>query len=291
MAYQAHAEQVPPMIDPATPVGVTPVGAPALGGAFSQELVWSDEFNGSELDTAKWSPREQERGSHSGITWWYRAANVRLDGRGALAIDLRKNGPNEYSGGRIDSQGKFDYTYGSIEARVHTPFQTNGHLAAFWLQSPNVNNVDGSARDGAEIDIVETFYQNDTYPATIHYDGYGADHKQDSANVSAPYLHKIWYHTYRLDWTPEVLRFFYDGKEVRTIEEPNLISQVKEFPILSHEILAGAEGSIADAPLNDVNSTVYVDYIRVWQPVGCRPAPADPNQPGSGSTYRAEVDE
>ncbi|MEU8567441.1 glycoside hydrolase family 16 protein [Streptomyces pathocidini] len=256
----AHAEPAASsMIDPATPAGVQP-----FGETGTKALVWSDEFDGTAIDTSKWSIREQNRGSHSGITWWYRAANVRTDGNGALAIDIRKNSTSEYSGGRIDSQGKHEFTHGSFEARIHTPYQTDGHLAAFWLQSANQGHVDGSARDGAEIDVFEGAHQADNYPVTVHYDGYGADHQSNTANVSAPGLHSTWYHTYKLEWTPTALKFFYDGTQVRTITDPNLISQVQEFPILSHEILAFADGDVQNAPL-DANSTVYVDYIRVWQ--------------------------
>lgn len=256
---QAQAEPASSPVDPATPTGVQPFGATGAG-----ELVWSDEFNGTTVDMSKWSIRDQNRGSHSGITWWYKASNVRTDGNGALAIDLSKIDATTYGGGRIDSQGKYEFTHGSIEVRMHAPYQTNGHLAAFWLQSPATGHVDGSARDGAEIDIVETSHQADNFPVTVHYDGYGADHQMSSVNVSAPGLHSAWYHTYTLEWTPTALKFFYDGTQVRTITDPNLISQVQEFPILSHEILAGADGSVANAPL-DFNSTVYVDYVRVWQ--------------------------
>ncbi|MET7542259.1 hypothetical protein [Streptomyces sp. NPDC005507] len=56
----------------------------------------------------------------------------------------------------------------------------------------------------------------------------------------------------------------YDGTVVRTITDPNLISQVREFPIVSHEVIPYAQGNVADAPL-DYTSTMYVDYIRVWQ--------------------------
>jgi hypothetical protein len=56
----------------------------------------------------------------------------------------------------------------------------------------------------------------------------------------------------------------YDGTVVRTITDPKLISQVREFPIVSNEIIGYAQGDIHDAPL-DWHSTMYVDYIRVWQ--------------------------
>jgi hypothetical protein len=58
--------------------------------------------------------------------------------------------------------------------------------------------------------------------------------------------------------------FSYDGSVVRTITDPKLISQVREFPIASNEIIAYAQSDIRNAP-RDWTSTVFVDYIRVWQ--------------------------
>ncbi|MFE0175337.1 family 16 glycosylhydrolase [Streptomyces sp. NPDC059002] len=258
------ADPGPSLVDPATPQNVRPLGADA------QTLVFSDEFDGATVSTARWTARDQERsGAAPGDRWWYKPANVRTDNKGALAIDVGQLAPNEFSGGRIDSQGKFTYTHGTLEARVHTPVKTNGHLAAVWLQAdagltPG-GAVDGTARDGAEIDITETNYQADKYSATLHWDGYGADHQSSSTVAAAPGLHSTWYHTFGLKWTATQLQFLYDGTVVRTVTDPRLISQVKEFPILSHEVLDNwADGSVHDEVF-DWNSTMYVDYIRVWQ--------------------------
>ncbi|MEV5979483.1 glycoside hydrolase family 16 protein [Streptomyces sp. NPDC052114] len=257
------------LVDPATPRGVRPQGADtrAVG---TQALVFSDEFDGATVSTARWTARDQERsGAAPGDRWWYKPADVRTDGKGALAIDVRELAPGQFSGGRIDSQGKFTYTHGTLEARVHTPARTNGHLAAVWLQAdagltPG-GTVDGTARDGAEIDVTETNFQADKYSATLHWDGYGADHRSSSTVADAPGLHGTWYHTFGLTWTPTRMQFLYDGTVVRTVTDPELISQVKEFPILSHEVLDNwADGSVHDEVF-DWNSTMYVDYIRVWQ--------------------------
>ncbi|MEU7581503.1 glycoside hydrolase family 16 protein [Streptomyces sp. NPDC041068] len=256
-------------VDPATPRGAQPLGTEGRATG-AQTLVFSDEFDGSTVSTARWTARDQERsGAAPGDRWWYKSANVRTDNKGALAIDVRQLASNQFSGGRIDSQGKFTYTHGTLEARVHTPAKTNGHLAAVWLQAdagltPG-GAVDGTARDGAEIDITETNYQADKYSATLHWDGYGADHQSSSTVANAPGLHGTWYHTFGLRWTPAQLQFLYDGTVVRTVTDPKLISQVKEFPILSHEVLDNwADGSVHDEVF-DWNSTMYVDYIRVWQ--------------------------
>ncbi|WP_328907891.1 glycoside hydrolase family 16 protein [Streptomyces sp. NBC_00234] len=249
-------------VDTATPDSAQPTAGPA------GTLVFSDEFTGSALDTTKWKVRDQERtetGRTDGIRWWYKPANVRVipDNGGNLAIDLSNPATNQYAGGRVDTDGVFDYTHGTLEARIHVP-PTEGHLGAVWLQTHSWGSITGSAEDGAEIDLIESAYDDDKYAATIHYDGYGADHQQSAQVVPAAALHSTHYHTIGLNWTVSRMEFTYDGAVVRTVTDPKLISQVKEYPILSHEVLDWAEGDVTTAPM-DYRSTMYVDWIRVWQ--------------------------
>ncbi|MFF1568677.1 family 16 glycosylhydrolase [Streptomyces sp. NPDC058293] len=262
LAAHAPAGAASTAVDPATPAGVQPAAGPP------GTLVFSDEFTGSALDTAKWKVRDQERTESDrtdGIRWWYKPANVRVipDNGGNLAIDLRKLTTNQYAGGRVDTDGVFDYTHGTIEARIHVP-PTEGHLGAVWLQAHSMGSELGTAADGAEIDLLESAYTDDRYAATIHYDGYGTDHKQSSQIVAAPSLHTTHYHTIGLNWAASKMEFTYDGTVVRAVTDTKLISQVKEYPILSHEVLDWAAGDVTTAPL-DYQSTMYVDYVRVWQ--------------------------
>lgn len=263
IAKSAAAKPRPATVDAATPLQARP----RIGGE-RQSLVFSDEFTGTTLDTSKWNAVEQDRGTgNSGVAYWYKANNVRLT-NGALALDISQLGTDAYGGSRVDSQGKFDFTFGTIEFGIHVP-PTIGHLAAAWLQAADGLTpggvVDGTARDGAEIDIAETFSTQDEYGVTIHWDGYGADHQSSNTVASAPGLHGgSWYHTFTLTWTSTQQTFSYDGTVVRTITDPDLISQVPEFPIVSNEIIPYAQGDIHEAPL-DSTSTMYVDYIRVWQ--------------------------
>lgn len=251
------------LVDPATPRHARP-----RTESPHTRLVFSDEFDNAKLDTARWNLLDYDRGTQSdGIDYWYKAANVHLT-RGALAIDISKLGTNSYGGGRVDTQGKFDFTFGTIEYRMHIP-PTQGHLAAAWLQATNGLTpggvVDGTARDGAEIDVIESFSTADEYAVTIHWDGYGAAHQSSSLTLAAPGLHDgAWYHTFTTVWTPDRLSFYYDGTLARDVTDPILISQVDEFAIASHEVIPFAQGDIADAPLN-ATSRMYVDYVRVWQ--------------------------
>jgi len=254
-------------VDPLTPTNVLPSGFPDSLAASKLKLVFSDEFGSSELDTTKWTARDQNRGKgNNGVEWWYKPDNVRKAAENdALAIDIRRIGDNVYSGGRIDSQGKFDFTFGTFECRMHIPV-ADGHLAAAWLQSAVglMEGPDVTARTGAEIDIIESHSAGDKYAITLHWGGYGQYHKQSSEIVKAPNLHSAWYHTFGVSWGPDEMVFTYDGDIVRTISDPNLISQVREFPIISNEIIPFAQGHIDTAPI-DASCTMYIDYARIWK--------------------------
>lgn len=249
-------------VDPETPGKAQPSGAEDP----QQKLVFSDEFNGSSLDTSKWTTADQERTAHSGLRWWYKPENVSV-GKGALNLGISKLGENKFAGGHVDSAGKYEYKYGTVEFRMHAP-PTQGHLAAAWMMPEGGSGMDdkgnGTGRDGTEMDLVETASNSDTFPVTIHYDGYGADHKSSGDDAQAPNLHKQEYHTYGLKWAPDSLKFLYDGKVVRTVTDPKLVSQVKEHPIMSSEILSFAEGDVRKAPLDSSSDTRF-DYVRVWQ--------------------------
>lgn len=250
--------------------GTTPRSAKPAGGAAVGPLVFSDEFDGKRLNEAKWNARDQERTERNrrdGLRWWYKPQNVSV-ADGKLKLGISRLGADRYAGARVDSWRKFDFTYGTIEYRMHIP-PAQGHLAAAWMQGAGPESRTGTGADGTEIDLIETPYPTDRFATSIHYDGYGANHKAESTRVVKPGL-RSGYHTLTLNWTAKKLTFRYDGDEIWTVTDPKLISRVKEFPIASNELLQWAKGNIRDAPL-DQSSAVLVDYIRVWKPAA--PAP------------------
>ncbi|MFD4688798.1 family 16 glycosylhydrolase [Streptomyces sp. NPDC058463] len=252
------------VIDPDTPAGVRP-----NGGSSHGTLVFSDEFLGTSLDTSKWSAVDSMRRDGQYFDSWWKPSNVKVNPNpgsvngGNLWISLSKLSSTEYATGQIEGRGKFEFTYGTVEWRAQLP-PNNDLFGALWLMPPGgVSGVDGTARDGGEYDVVESFHADDTYGNTIHYDGYGADHKSSGVTANAPGLHSG-YHTYAVEWRPDRIIYRYDGAVVRDITDPKLISQVPMFPVISSESAEWAAGSIYDAPL-DHRSNMYVDYIRVWQ--------------------------
>ena len=226
----------------------------SLSPADKYTLIWSDEFNGTTLDTTKWDYRY--------LGPRLKAINVKeavsLDGAGHLIIKTFTDGTNYYTG-MIGTQNKFESKFGYWECRMKMQKQ-QGHWSAFWLQSPTIGLVIGNPGvSGTEIDVVEyaTILGNIVEHA-IHWDGYGQDEKVER-NIAAVYGVSSNYQTYGLEWTQNEYIFYVNGKE--TWRTNKAISLQPEYIVLSMEVDDWA-GDISQAALPD---SLYVDYVRVYQ--------------------------
>ncbi len=244
-------------VDNDTPVSAIPAGSPA----GDWQLVFSDEFNDTSVNLNKWRLPYAERGWNNGISWFHTKNNISQDGEN-LVVSYVQNNKNRFSSGRADTQGLFEKAYGYFETRVKIT-EVVGKQSAFWLMPKGgFNDADGTANNGAEIDVLEARSVNDEFATNIHYDGYGAYHRSSHSDVGAVGIHKG-FHTFGLEWSPTVMKFYYDGVLKRSIKNPKLITQIKQYPIVSGGIFEGpwVDGSIRDAQLP---ATGLYDYVRVY---------------------------
>jgi len=220
------------------------------------KLVWSDEFNGTELDESKWeTPVGKRRDGY-----WLKEDSY-LDGSGNLIIRTKKDG-DRYTSGAIRTRGKFEHKFGYWVARCKFHTQ-EGHWPAFWLFSnPGVYTVGNEGRDGTEIDIMEKAWsKEDKINHALHWDGYGKDHKSVANQVIIPGLSNG-FHTFGLHWKSDEYVFYIDGKETWRTNEGG-VSQVNAYIKLTEEIGKWA-GDIKNAALPDF---FVVDYVRVYEMV------------------------
>jgi len=221
------------------------------------KLVWSDEFDGTELDGAKWD--------HRGLGKRREALNVkdtvRLDGEGNLVLTTKRVG-DEIHTAMIGTQGKYEAMFGYFECRVKMQ-KTHGHWSAFWLQSPTYGaKIADLKESGAEIDIYECFLSRKGWVAhNVHWDGYKDDHKHAGSGRKNVDNLLDGYHTFGLEWTPNEYVFYIDGQESWRTSEG--VSLAKEYIILSLEV-GPREARVArkDASFED---SVWIDYVRVFQ--------------------------
>lgn len=233
---------------------------PNYPGNDQWNLVFEDNFNGNTLDTSKWSIRGKEYANYH-----HESCTTVEDGKLVLRIDKEPSGQTIL--GRVDTAGlngnptKFEQKYGFFECRADVP-PTEGTYFAFWMNAyPGMGNVDGTGRDGAEIDICETANKGDYTESAVHWDGYGASHQSvGSGNKYAPNLHDG-YHIYGLEWDANTLRFYFDGQQTWSysgVGVPRIAEQV---------ILSSGGGSWVEGNINNAQLPYFakVDWVRVYE--------------------------
>lgn len=250
------------MIDGDTSAGVMPVS-----GGTEWTLEFSDEFNGTVLDTSKWgidvSTKSRAARTDRGIDdWWWVEDHVSLDGSGNLVLDVSKPDSNTMYCGSVSSDGIYEPKYGYLEARIQIADSTVDTHTAFWLQGANMTNDDGSGNDGAEVDIFESAWFGDFTKSVVHIDGYGADHQANTKKYSTPDFH-TGYHVFGMEWTADYLKIYYDG-ELKTTYTGDWVPRVQEWLWLSCGASFGDIGTFQDEPVGWLTSA-HVDYVRVWQ--------------------------
>lgn len=225
------------------------------------KLVFEDQFNGP-INERIWSIEE---GMRFGAM---RSRDNAFTTNGVLNLRVSRN-EDGYDIGFLRSRRLskllFAQKYGYFEARMKLAIQP-GQWGAFWLMPKGtIHNVDGSGRDGTEIDIVEGFYDDPAMEIgqAIHYDGYQKERQTEGNGANVPGGTDQW-HTYGLMWCDDSYTWFVDGVETWTITDPNQISQVKQYMLLTSEIRKGSDwaGDIEEAQLP---ADTLVDYVRVYK--------------------------
>ncbi len=238
------------------------------------KLVFSDEFNDTKMDTAKWNVEKSTKKRVDIML--YADENQVEEKDGKVHIYYRKSNLNDttYMAGRFNSHKKYAPTYGFMECRMHL-VKPNGYQMAFWMMPEgdgmkSTRQGDGTANDGAEIDIVEGNKLN-AYSNGLHWDGYAKPaHKSNGALVKIPNIHDTEYHIFGFEWTPTYLKFYYDGKLVRQMTDPKLIPQVAHFLYFSGSCFGKSDWVDGDVRKNEFIQKggvdkAYVDYVRVYQ--------------------------
>jgi len=137
---------------------------------------------------------------------------------GKLVIEARREDymGNAFTSARMLTQGRFAFKYGTLEARIKVPDTGNGIWPAFWMLGNNFPAIEWP-RSG-EIDILEVGgkvgiangLQRRRINCALHYGGADGKYAMADAWHDADVDLNLDYHTYKLSWTPEHVRFYLD---------------------------------------------------------------------------------
>jgi hypothetical protein len=185
-------------------------------------VLFFDDFSGPALDRSRWNVivtgrvvnNEQQAYVDSTDTIaLVRGAGAEGATNGALAIrpiyrpgfKTPEGRTFDFVSGRLESQNKFEFTYGRAEARMKLPVGA-GFWPAFWALG------NGRWPETGEIDVMENVGDPSWVNSALHGPGYSGNTPlvkrfpfPNGTDVST-------WHTYSVDWFPDRVVFQVDGQ-------------------------------------------------------------------------------
>lgn len=280
----------------ALPLGVS---AQTTTPPSGYELRWSDEFNGTSLNTTLWNIEENGNGGGNQELQYYRKENVAVHDGNLVLTARRENYNNkQFTSGRVNTRDKAYFKHGIIQARIKFPKTANGVWPAYWMMGNDYGKV-GWPKCG-EIDIVETGnadgIKNGTqtrhFGSTLHWGtSAGAAHKQYGTSYLAPETNPLQnddYHIITMEWNGNFMQMFYDLEDFSvsakskarfysvSIPSSTNTSDIgyyfqKPFFFIFNLAVGGNytgiynAGDITAMPNAGDEAKMYVDWVRVYQ--------------------------
>lgn len=238
------------------------------------QLVWSDEFDGENIDTQKWNFEIGGNGWGNQELQYYtnRTNNIFIrDQKLVIKALLEEYENRNFTSARINTQGKTSVKYGKIEARIKLP-KGKGTWPAFWMM-PQSSVYGGWPRSG-EIDIMEHIGSD---PSMISY----ALHTQNKNGTLGNNWHNRIYpgdvegtfHNYAIEWLEDRIVFYFDDEKQVTYWN-DLANDYKtwpfnqEFYVILNLAIGGKMGGSVDTGIFNEDVEMEVEYVRIYQKKG-----------------------
>ena len=253
-------------------------------------LVWSDEFDGAKLDPETWFFATGD-GTEKGLAggWgnnelqYYLPDSAQL-ADGVLSITARQEtveGLN-YTSARINTEDRFAFEYGRIEASIKLP-AGQGLWPAFWMLPQDTPY--GAWAASGEIDIVETVNLDgsgsDEIFGTIHFGGEFPANSSAGTTYTPSADITTEFHTYAVEWDAAEIRWYFDGtlygmqNAWTSTAAPFPAPFDQPFHILLNLAVGGNFPGSPDGT-TVFPATMEVDWVRVYSGEDVPSAPTEP---------------
>jgi beta-glucanase (GH16 family) len=243
--------------------------------ASDPELVWSDEFEGGQLDLSKWKFETGATGWGNNELQEYTAGpNVEVRD-GTLRITARQvnrgQALGDFTSARLNSKKSFQF--GRLEVRAKIPeHKGKGVWPAIWMLPDSFPKMPWPLC--GEIDIME--YVSFT-PDTVYFTVHSKAHNHmtgthlNSGPIALPDIDET-FHVYGCTWTPNRIEFFLDDPaNVRfAVDRPDPATQEnwpfdQPFYLLLNVAVGGSWGGLEGIEDSAFPATLEIDYVRVYQ--------------------------
>jgi uncharacterized repeat protein (TIGR02543 family) len=267
-------------------------GAPAPSDAncqntqpLSMQGAWSctfdDEFNGTSLDTTKWTPQLTANSGYTTGTaagWPCYVDNPSTISESGGYLDLsvvQEAAPvscadgysTPFEAGMVSTYGKFNQTYGAYEVNAELPASVaKGLQETFWLYPQTLTY--GAWPHSGETDFAEFYSQYPTLDVPyIHYtEAASGDPNVTAYNCT---INQGQFNTYGMDWQPGTLTIYLNGN-VCLVDHPNPAAPLASpepfndpfFLALTQALGSGTDAYVPGA--TQLPATTLIDWVRAW---------------------------
>lgn len=266
-------------------VGFVYAVRPPVTSPQKSKIVFFDDFTGTKLDRNKWNAEVTGMHVNDELQAYVDSGAVIHVENGSLVLQpifspgfkTRDGQQFDFISGRLNTKGKFDFKYGTAEARIRCS-DGKGLWPAWWMLG------NGDWPETGETDIMEYVGEKNWASAAVHGPGYSGDkcfvqkaYFDNGTDITA-------WHIYAVDWTPDSMTFKYDGKPMFSVTR-TMTAKVGKWAFDNNKylILNFAVGGVYPANVNGIKgpyyglapatlemikkreSRMWVDWVRVTQ--------------------------
>jgi beta-glucanase (GH16 family) len=225
-----------------------------LDAQANKKVLFFDDFTSANLDRSKWNVIITGDHFNDELQAYIDSASTLFVENGCLVFRpqyspgfITKDGKRfDFTSARITTQNKFDFAYGTAEAKIKLT-KGSGLWPAWWMLGNQIWPATG------EIDIMENIGESDWANVAVHGPGYSGE---------TPFVNRQYFnasndvtnwHVYAVEWSPTEMIFKYDGIVMYKVTKTMINHYGKwVFDEPKHLLLNFAVGGIYPAKINGI---------------------------------------